>query len=56
MDSSAGVNNTVISAQMRNKPLKLLRRIGSTTYEITVHYNDATKETMVEPNSQRIFL
>jgi len=28
------------------EPLKLLRRIGSTTVEITVHFSNASKETL----------
>ena len=30
------------------EPVKLLRRIGSTTYEVTVHYSNTGKDTMAD--------
>jgi hypothetical protein len=30
------------------EPVKLLRRIGSTTYEVTVHYSNTSKNTMAD--------
>ena len=39
-----------ITAKTPNEaePLKLLRRIGSTTYEVTVRYSETSKETMAD--------
>ena len=30
----------------KGEPLKLLRRIGSTTVEVTVHFSNTSKETL----------
>jgi hypothetical protein len=30
------------------EPVKLLRRIGSTTYEVTVHFSNTGKDTMAD--------
>jgi hypothetical protein len=30
------------------EPLKLLRRIGSTTYEVTIHYSNTSNDTMAD--------
>jgi len=32
----------------KSEPMKLLRRIGSTTYEVTVRYSETSKETMAD--------
>ena len=37
--SAAGTRKSV-------EPVKLLERIGSTTYEVTVHFSKTSKETM----------
>jgi thioredoxin reductase len=31
-----------------SEPVKLLRRIGSTTVEVTVHFSQTSKETMAD--------
>jgi hypothetical protein len=33
---------------VKSEPIKLLRRIGSTTYEVTVHYSNTGKDTMAD--------
>jgi hypothetical protein len=30
------------------EPIKLLRRIGSTTYEVTIHFSNTGKDTMAD--------
>ena len=30
------------------EPVKLLRRIGSTTYTVTIHHSNTSKETMAD--------
>ncbi len=32
----------------KGEPVKLLRRIGSTTYEVTVHFSASSKDTMAD--------
>ena len=32
--------------QQSNKPLRLTKRIGSTTYKVSVHFSKTSKETM----------
>ena len=41
-------NNAAATARKGREPVKLLRRIGSTTYEVTVHFSNTStsKETM----------
>jgi len=34
------------SQERENKPLRLTKRIGSTTYKVTVHFSRTSKETM----------
>ena len=31
---------------VKSEPIKLLRRIGSTTYEVTVHFSNTESETL----------
>jgi hypothetical protein len=33
---------------VKSEPIKLLRRIGSTTYEVTVRYSETSKDTMAD--------
>ena len=30
----------------RNKPLRLTKRIGQTTYKVNIHFSETSKETM----------
>jgi len=34
--------------EREGEPVKLLRRIGSTTYTVTVHHSNTNKETMAD--------
>jgi hypothetical protein len=44
--NATAVTSAVTTAQNEREPVKLLRRIGSTTVEITVHFSNTSKETM----------
>jgi hypothetical protein len=35
-----------VSTSRRGEPMKLLKRIGSTTYEVTVHFSNTSAETL----------
>ena len=35
-----------MTPENRNEPVKLLKRIGSTTIEVTVHFSNTSKETL----------
>ena len=39
-------NDAATTAPTGREPVKLLRRIGSVVYEVSVHFSDNTKETM----------
>ena len=39
---------TTRSSDAHAEPVKLLRRIGSATVEITVHFSNSSKETMAD--------
>ena len=34
------------AAEQTAKPLRLTKRIGSTTYKVSVHFSETSKETM----------
>ena len=34
------------AAEQTDKPLRLTKRIGSTTYKVSVHFSETSKETM----------
>lgn len=34
------------AAERTDKPLRLTKRIGSTTYKVSVHFSQTSKETM----------
>jgi hypothetical protein len=38
--------NAAATAQYEREPIKLLERIGSTTVEVSIHFNKSSKETM----------
>jgi len=47
MSKTTAENGTVTtSANMRSEPVMLRERIGSTTYEVSVHFSKTSKETM----------
>jgi len=46
MNSSTVKYDAVTKPQCEGEPVKLLKRIGSTTVEITVHFSNTSKETM----------
>jgi hypothetical protein len=48
MDRTTAENGAAKNAQSERKPIRLLRRIGSTTYEVTVHYSNENKDTMAD--------
>ncbi len=37
---------TSAAAERTDKPLRLTKRIGSTTYKVSVHFSRTSKETM----------
>ena len=39
-------NAAASTAPMGREPLKLLKRVGSTTYMVNVHFSDKSTETM----------
>ena len=42
-------NDAAKTAPIRERePVKLLRRIGSTTYTVTIHHSNKSKETMAD--------
>ena len=46
MDSSTVRNDAALKPRREGEPIKLLKRIGSATVEITVHFSNTSKETM----------
>jgi hypothetical protein len=40
------INNAATTLRCTGEPVKLLRRIGSTSYEVTVHFSNKETETM----------
>jgi len=50
MNSTTAVKSAATTAMplpgQRREPVKLLRRIGSTTYVVTVHYSNTENETL----------
>ena len=41
-------NDAAKTAQMKQEPVKLLKRIGSATVEVTVHFSDSSNESMAD--------
>ena len=41
-------NDAAKTPKREGEPLKLLRRIGSTTYTVTIHHSNTGKETMAD--------
>ena len=49
--TAAAPNNgadTATTAKAGREPAKLLRRIGLTTYEVTIHFSSESKDTMTD--------
>ena len=41
-------NDAAKTVQNEREPVKLLKRIGSATVEVTVHFSDSSKESMAD--------
>ena len=41
-------NDAATTPKCVGEPAKLLKRIGSATVEVTVHFSDSSKETMAD--------
>jgi hypothetical protein len=48
MDSATVSHDAATTSRTGSKPVKLLRRIGSTTYEVTIRFSDHSTETMAD--------
>ena len=48
MNDATVKNNAALTPKYEGEPVKLLRRIGSTTYTITIHHSNTNKETMAD--------
>ena len=46
--------SAALTSHIGSEPVKLLKRIGSTTVEVTVHFCDSSKETMADIVSRLI--
>ena len=47
MNSTTAVKSAAMNAVIdEREPVKLLRRIGSTTYEVAIRFSDKSTETM----------
>jgi len=46
--NTTAVKSAAVTTQVRCEPVKLLRRIGSATVEVTVHFSDSSKDTMAD--------
>ena len=44
--NTTAVKSAARTPECEGEPVKLLRRIGSTTYEVTVHFSKEKQETM----------
>ena len=42
------INDAAKTVQSEREPVKLLKRIGSATVEVTVHFSDSSKESMAD--------
>lgn len=55
MDATAAKSAAVTQGDAHAEPVKLLRRIGSTTIEVTVHFSKESNETMADITRRLIF-
>ena len=46
MNNATVKKDVAMIANEKREPIKLLRRIGSTTVEVTVHFSNKSKETL----------
>jgi len=46
MISMTAVKSVAMTSGNRSEPIKLMRRIGSTTVEVTVHFSNKSNETL----------
>jgi len=46
MDSTAVIIDAAKTPKRKGEPVKVLRRIGSATLEITVHFSNTSRETL----------
>jgi hypothetical protein len=46
--SATTETNIAMTSLRKSEPVKLLRRIGSTTVEVIVHFSNTEKETLEE--------
>jgi len=44
--SATAKKSVAMTPQCRSEPIKLLRRIGSTTVQVTVHFSNTETETV----------
>ena len=47
-EATAGNGAAATSVDKRSEPVKLLKRIGSTTFVVSVHFSKTSTETMQE--------
>jgi len=48
------MTNSINSAMSATKPMRMRKRLGSTTYEVSVHYSKTSNETVDEKISRLI--
>jgi orotate phosphoribosyltransferase-like protein len=48
MNTTAEISAVRTQGETHAEPVKLLRRVGSTTVEVTVHFSKTSKETMAD--------
>ena len=46
--NTTAVKSAAATAPTGREPVKLLKRIGSTTYTVNVYFSDTTKETLTD--------
>ena len=46
METTTIKSSAAMTPITRNEPVKLLKRIGSTVYHVTVHFSETSKETL----------
>ena len=44
--NTAADESMAMTSQLGREPFKLLKRIGSTTFEVTVHFSERSEETV----------
>jgi len=46
MNNTTALTGAAVTAQNEQEPVKLLKRIGSTTFVVNVYFSDKSAETM----------